>query len=77
MPHDDRPFRDRITHKLPPHLAGWQLPSDWTWGSEGVEGEYRHYQELVDGLGRSLSLVSVPTRCTKSGSSRRRAASRT
>jgi serine/threonine-protein kinase len=60
MPHDDRPFRDRITHKLPPHLAGWQLPSDWTWGSEGVEGEYRHYQELVDGLGRSLSLVSAP-----------------
>jgi serine/threonine-protein kinase len=60
MPRDDRPFRDRVTHKLPPHLAGWQLPSDWTWGADGVDGEYRHYQELVDGLGRSLSLVSVP-----------------
>ena len=60
MPQDDRLFRDRVTHKLPPHLAGWQLPPDWTWGSDGVEGEHRHYQELVDGLGRSLSLVSAP-----------------
>ena len=60
MPRDDRPFRDRVTHKLPPHLAGWQLPPDWSWGSDGVEGEHRHYQELVDGLGRSLSLVSAP-----------------
>ncbi len=54
----DRPFRDRVTHKLPPHLATWQLPDGWTWGTEGVEGENRHYQELVDDLGRSLSLVS-------------------
>jgi len=60
MPRDERPFRDRVTHKLPPHLAGWQLPPDWQWGSDGVEGEHRHYQELVDGLGRSLSLVSAP-----------------
>ncbi|MGE5729153.1 MAG: protein kinase domain-containing protein [Gemmatimonas sp.] len=54
----DRPFRDRVTNKLPPHLANWQLPQGWRWGTEGVEGEHRHYQELVDGLGRSLSLVS-------------------
>jgi eukaryotic-like serine/threonine-protein kinase len=54
----DRPFRDRVTNKLPPHLATWQLPQDWRWGTEGVEGEHRHYQEVVDELGRSLSLVS-------------------
>ena len=54
----DRPFRDRVTNKLPPHLANWQLPQGWAWGSEGVEGEHRHYQEVVDELGRSLSLVS-------------------
>src|SRR6516162_2974540 len=60
MPRDDRLFRDRVTHKLPPHLSGWQLPPDWAWGADGVEGEHRHYQELVDGLGRSLSLVSAP-----------------
>ncbi len=55
----DRPIRDRVTNKLPPHLADWQLPPDWAWGREGVEGEHRHYQEVVDGLGRSLSLVSA------------------
>jgi serine/threonine protein kinase len=54
----DRPFRDRVTNKLPSHLADWQLPRDWSWGTEGVEGEHRHYQEVVDELGRSLSLVS-------------------
>ena len=54
----DRPFRDRVTNKLPSHLANWQLPQDWRWGTEGVEGEHRHYQEVVDELGRSLSLVS-------------------
>jgi serine/threonine protein kinase len=54
----DRPFRDRVTNKLPSHLANWQLPQGWRWGSEGVEGEHRHYQEVVDELGRSLSLVS-------------------
>jgi len=58
MSSTDRPFRDRVTHKLPSHLANWQLPKDWSWGTEGVQGEHRHYQELVDGLGRSLSLVS-------------------
>ena len=49
-----------VTQELPPHLAEWQLPVDWRWGAEGVLQEYRHYQEVVDALGRSLSLVSVP-----------------
>ena len=52
------PFRDRVTNKLPSHLANWQLRPGWAWGTEGVEGEHRHYQEVVDDLGRSLSLVS-------------------
>src|ERR687897_3542195 len=47
------------TLALPPHLADWQLPPSWSWGAEGVFFEHRHYQELVDALGRSLSLVSV------------------
>ena len=48
------------TTDLPPHLADWLLPPAWKWGAEGVFFEHRHYQELVDALGRSLSLVSVP-----------------
>jgi eukaryotic-like serine/threonine-protein kinase len=48
------------TTSLPPHLADWSLPPSWSWGSEGVFFERRHYQELVDALGRSLSLVSSP-----------------
>lgn len=51
---------NQVTHELPAHLSGWQLPTDWRWGSEGVLHEFRHYQEVVDALGRSLSLVSVP-----------------
>lgn len=51
---------NQVTSELPAHLAGWQLPPDWRWGSEGVLHEHRHYQEIVDALGRSLSLVSVP-----------------
>ena len=51
--------RDPARH-LPPHLASWQLPPGWRWGRESVEGEYRHYQEIIDALGRSLSLVSAP-----------------
>ncbi|WP_337171133.1 serine/threonine-protein kinase [Gemmatimonas aurantiaca] len=43
----------------PPHLASWTLPPGWSWGDEGVQREYRHYQEVVDALGRSLSLVSA------------------
>jgi len=49
-----------LTRELPAHLVPWQLPPDWEWGREGVQGEHRHYQELVDALGRSLSLVSAP-----------------
>jgi serine/threonine protein kinase len=48
------------TTTLPRHLADWQLPPAWSWGAEGVFFEHRHYQELVDALGRSLSLVSAP-----------------
>jgi eukaryotic-like serine/threonine-protein kinase len=47
------------TANLPEHLADWQLPPSWSWGGEGVFFEQRHYQEIVDALGRSLSLVSV------------------
>lgn len=50
----------RITHSLPAHLAQWELPPGWSWGTEGVSGEHRHYQEIIDALGRSLSLVSAP-----------------
>ncbi|MEP6690031.1 MAG: serine/threonine-protein kinase [Gemmatimonadaceae bacterium] len=49
-----------VTHALPPHLASWTLPPGWEWGAEGVWGDHRHYQEVIDALGRSLSLVSVP-----------------
>ena len=49
-----------VTQELPAHLTGWQLPPDWRWGSEGVRQEYRHYQEVVDALGRSLALVTAP-----------------
>ncbi|HWJ22075.1 MAG TPA: protein kinase [Gemmatimonadaceae bacterium] len=50
----------RVTREIPPHLLEWQLPPGWHWGPEGLLGEHRHYQEVVDALGRSLSLVSVP-----------------
>ncbi len=49
-----------VTHQLPPHLANWELPPNWAWGAEGLRFGHRHYQELIDALGRSLSLVSVP-----------------
>jgi serine/threonine protein kinase len=45
---------------LPVHLTEWQLPPDWRWGSEGLYGDHRHYQQVIDALGRSLSLVSAP-----------------
>ncbi|HEX9562702.1 MAG TPA: serine/threonine-protein kinase [Gemmatimonadaceae bacterium] len=51
---------NQISLELPPHLAGWQLPPDWRWGTEGVRQEHRYYQEIVDALGRSLSLVTAP-----------------
>lgn len=47
--------------KLPDHLKDWQLPPGWSWGAEGLLGQYRHYQEVIDALGRSLSLVSAPS----------------
>ena len=50
----------RVTHSLPEHLADWQLPPGWSWGAEGVWDQYRHFQEIVDALDRSLSLVSAP-----------------
>ena len=50
----------RATKILPPHLAEWQLPPEWSWGPGGMVGDYRHYQEVVDVLGRSLSLVTAP-----------------
>ncbi len=46
--------------RLPPHLALWQLPPGWAWGGDSLYEEYRHYQEIIDALGRSLSLVTVP-----------------
>jgi serine/threonine-protein kinase len=51
---------NEVTQEVPSHLAGWQLPPDWRWGPEGIRQEYRHYQEVVDALGRSLALVSAP-----------------
>jgi len=50
----------RVSQVLPEHLAEWHLPPGWSWGSEGLWDEYRHFQEIVDALGRSLSLVSAP-----------------
>ena len=48
------------TPELPPHLRDWQLPPGWSWGSDGLYGQHRHYQEMIDALGRSLSLVTAP-----------------
>lgn len=50
----------RATRILPPHISEWQLPPDWSWGPGGMIGDYRHYQEVIDALGRSLSLVTAP-----------------
>ncbi len=56
----DIPLPSRETAAPPHHLASWILPPGWSWGSEGLSGQVRHYQELIDALGRSLSLVSAP-----------------
>src|ERR1051325_5410177 len=48
------------TRELPAHLRDWQLPPGWKWGSEGLHTQDRHYQEIIDALDRSLSLVSAP-----------------
>ena len=50
----------QVTHEVPAHLRDWELPPAWVWGAEGLMGPYRHYQEVIDALGRSLSLVSAP-----------------
>ena len=50
----------RATKVIPAHIADWQLPPDWSWGPGGMYGDYRHYQEVLDALGRSLSLVTAP-----------------
>ena len=50
----------RATRELPAHLRDWQLPPGWRWGTEGLHTEFRHYQEIIDALDRSLSLVSAP-----------------
>lgn len=49
-----------VTRELPEHLRDWQLPPGWSWGADGISAQYRHYQEVRDALGRSLSLVSAP-----------------
>lgn len=36
------------------------MPPGWSWGNEAIQREHRHYQEVIDALGRSLSLVSAP-----------------
>lgn len=45
---------------LPPHLQSWQLPPGWAWGGDSVQEDHRHFQEVTDALGRSLSLVTAP-----------------
>jgi len=54
------PVMYSATRELPAHLRDWQLPPGWSWGAEGLNTQHRHYQELIDALGRSLSLVSAP-----------------
>jgi len=49
-----------VTRELPAHLSAWELPPGWSWGAEGLMAQTRHYQEVIDALGRSLSLVSAP-----------------
>jgi serine/threonine-protein kinase len=41
-------------------VAPWELPPGWRWGAEGIAGDFRHYQEVIDGLGRALALVTAP-----------------
>jgi serine/threonine-protein kinase len=50
----------RLTTSPAPHLESWQLPPGWSWGHEAIQREHRHYQEVIDALGRSLALVSAP-----------------
>lgn len=51
----------RHTTQRPDHLRDWQLPREWTWGNDGVWiGINRHTQQVIDPLGRTLSLVTAP-----------------
>src|SRR5688500_19714501 len=50
----------RQPETLPPHISKWQLPPGWQWGAEGLEGDQRHYQALIAGMGSSLALVTAP-----------------
>ena len=60
MPSDSPRATHRVTASPPPHLESWVLPPGWCWGAEGLQRQHRHYQEVIDALGRSLSLVSAP-----------------
>ena len=64
-PRSERPLKasgdsSRVSYALPEHLAEWQLPPGWNWGSEGLWQQHRHLQEVIDALDRSLSLVTAP-----------------
>jgi serine/threonine protein kinase len=54
------PTPGRRNAGIPPHLEGWQLPPGWKWGDTGYFANYRHAQEIIDSLGRSLALVTAP-----------------
>lgn len=43
-----------------PHLQAVPLPHGWTYSGPGFFGSFRHYQEVRDNLGRSLSLITAP-----------------
>lgn len=51
----------RTTTERPAHLKDWRLPEQWSWGTDGVWiGYHRHTQQVIDPLGRTLSLVTAP-----------------
>ena len=49
-----------VLSSLPPHLQSWVLPPGWRWGRGEVRNSVRHFQEVIDALGRSLALVTAP-----------------
>lgn len=58
---DDGSSPYRPTTTRPSHLQDWQLPREWAWGTDGVWiGVHRHTQQVIDPLGRTLSLVTAP-----------------
>ena len=56
----ETPQAPRQPGPVPKHLSDWRLPPNWIWGLDSVEDEHRHFQEVIDALGRSLSLVTAP-----------------